>query len=556
MSPVNNDDSSGDDFGTGRPLTRKEIRAREKSLSPEGHDAIPPQAFETGEDAATPAPAVPVQPGPESAAPQPSEPIEPADAPELPAAAPTVHEEPVHAEPVPAVAMPLPEEPVHNEPVHEEPVHEYAGGSREDTLRRAAELQHGYELHHEAELQDGYAVHPNEPAQDEYTLHPDDAGQHPDYHHEEAGHDVMAGASSVPTSKGPSKKVRRRRRFLALLLTLAVFVVAIVVGAQFLKPLLGGDTLADYPGPGTGEVTITVPAGAGPRSVASQLQEKKVIANADIFLKEFAASGGALSPGDFTMRNEMNSSDAVAVLLNKDKGKVMYFALSAGLRMGESLQAIAEGTGLPVSELKTLGDSPAQFGVPAKSKNLEGFLAPGEYRFPLGTPAKDILQKLVTTTLDELNSQGVTDPAKQYDVVTVASIVQAEGGQAEYGDVAGAIYNRLKANNTETNGLIQSDATVTYGLGIRSFHIDEAQKADKSNPYNTYANTGLPAGPIGSPGKTAIDAAAKPKTNDFLYWVTINLDTKETKFSKTLAEHNTYVAKYNAWCESNPGRCV
>ncbi len=104
------------------------------------------------------------------------------------------------------------------------------------------------------------------------------------------------------TTKGPSKKVRRRRRFLALVLTLTVFVVAIVVGAQFLKPLLGGDAIADYPGPGTGEVTITVPPGAGPKSVATDLQKKKVVANADSFLKEFAASGGALSPGDFTMR--------------------------------------------------------------------------------------------------------------------------------------------------------------------------------------------------------------------------------------------------------------
>ncbi|MEC5179408.1 endolytic transglycosylase MltG [Arthrobacter sp. CG_A4] len=531
MSPANNDDSSGEAFGTGLPLTRKETRAREKFFSPQDQDAIPPQAFETGEDAPAPPPAVP------------------AAAPERPAAEPTVHDEPVHDEPVhpkpvhdePVHPEPVHDEPVHPEPVHDEPVHDVAGGSREESLLHPAdaELQHGYELHHED------------------ALHPDDAdGQHPDEPHEEAGHDLMAGASSVRTPKRPSKKVRRRRRFLALFLTLAVFVVAIVVGAQFLKPLLGGDTPADYPGPGTGEVTISVPAGAGPRSVASQLQEKKVIANADTFLRDFAASGGALSPGDFIMRNEMNNSDAVDVLLNKDKGKVMYFALSAGLRVGESLQAIAEGTGLPASELKTLADSPAQFGVPAKSKNLEGFLAPGEYRFPLGTPAKDILQKLVTTTLDELKSQGVTDPARQYDVVTIASIVQAEGGQAEYGDVAGAIYNRLKANNTETNGLIQSDATVTYGLGIRSFNIDEAQKADKSNPYNTYANTGLPAGPIGSPGKTAIDSAAKPKTNDFLYWVTINLDTKETKFSKTLAEHNTHVDKYNSWCEANPGRCV
>ena len=225
--------------------------------------------------------------------------------------------------------------------------------------------------------------------------------------------------------------------------------------------------MADYPGPGTGEVTITVQPGAGPKSVATELEDEKGRRERRHLPPGFAASGGALAPGDFTMRSEMKNSDAVAVLLNKDQAKVMYFALSAGLRISESLQAISEGTGIPVADSKALSDSPAQFGVPAKAKNLEGFLAPGEYRFPLGTPAKDILQKLVDNTLDELKAQGVTDPAKQYDVVTVASIVQAEGGQAEYGDVAGAIYNRLKPNNTETNGLIQSDATVTYGLGIQ-----------------------------------------------------------------------------------------
>ena len=541
MSPVNNDDSSGvANSGAGRPLTRKEIRAKEKNVATEGHDVVPPQAFETGPETLD-APAE----APRASAPE---------APERPGAAPTVHEEPAHEEPAHEEPLHdesrhaetlhdelLHEEPLHEDALHEEPVHVYAGGlSREETLRRADELQYGYDPH-EAEYAPAYAAHP------------DDDGHHG---YDDAGHDLMAGAASIPTAKGPSKKVRRRRRFLALVLSLTVFIIAIVVGAQFIKPLLGGDTVADYPGPGTGEVTITVPPGAGPKSVATDLQSKKVVANADSFLKQFAASGGALSPGTFTMRKEMNNSDAVSVLLNKDKGKVMYFALKAGMRVSESLQAISEGTGVSVPELKALSDSPAQFGVPAKAKNLEGFLFPGEYRFPLGTSAKDVLAKLVGSTLDELKAQGVTDPAKQYDVVTVASIVQAEGGQAEYGDVAGAIYNRLKPNNTETNGLIQSDATVTYGLGIRSFHIDESQKADKSNPYNTYANTGLPAGPIGSPGKTALDAAAKPKANDYLYWVTINLDTKETKFSKTLAEHNGYVAKYNAWCEANPGRCV
>jgi len=600
VSPVNSDDSSGDALGgAGRPLTRKEIRAREKLLATQGHNVIPPQAFETGPDVPTPATA----PAQDSELPQ--------SAPELPDAAPTVHEEAVREEPVheeavreepvheeavreepvreeavreePVRQEAVLEEPVHEEPVYEEPVQEdftqlipvrdvpvHEAPSRDEPVREDAGHEDvvyasagglGYGSSHDAAahdagVHDGYAPHPHDEAHHLYDNSGDPQAQpHPEAgYHGDPGEELMAGAARY--DKGPSKKVRRRRRFLALVLTLTVFVVAIAVGAQFLKPLLGGDTMADYPGPGTGEVTITIEPGAGTRSVATELQSKKVVANADTFLKEFTASGGALNPGTFSMRQEMKNSDAVDVLLNKGQSKVMYFALSAGLRISESLQAISEGTGIPVQDLKALSDAPAQFGVPAKAKNLEGYLAPGEYRFPLGSSAKDILQKLVGSTQDELKAQGVTDPAKQYDVVTVASIVQAEGGQAEYGDVAGAIYNRLKPNNTETNGLIQSDATVTYGLGIRSFHIDEAQKADKSNPYNTYANQGLPAGPIGSPGKTAIDAAAKPKSNSFLYWVTINLDTKETKFSKTLAEHNGYVAQYNAWCEANPGRCV
>lgn len=586
MSPVDRDESSGDAFSDlGRPLTRKELRAREKLLATQSQDAVPPQAYV--EDP-------PSRPLPEVPAPPVESPQVPAAPPEPPSVQdePTYHPEPVFPEPVPVHH----EEPVFQVPVHHEPVHHEEPVFQEPVYQEPLPHEERHELVTVGELpathNGSHSTHLPEPLADHgdhgyhefddhleagthhvhsegldgHGHHVDDVVHHLDQHshvldeHEHAhhldghGHPLFADAPIV--KKGPSKKVRRRRRFLALLLTLAVFVTALVVGAQFLKPLLGMDKVADYPGPGTGQVSVTVQPGEGVRSVATRLESEKVVANADTFASAFEADGGTLSPGDFVFRQQMKNTDAVAILVGKEQGKVMYFALSAGLRVNESLSAIAKGSGIPEPELKALSDSPAQFGVSAKAKNLEGFLAPGEYRFPLGTAAKDIMQKLVSTTTDELKAQGVTDPDKQYDVVTVASIVQAEGGQAEYGDVAGAIYNRLKPNNTETNGLIQSDATVTYGLGIKSFHISEEQKADKSNLYNTYANVGLPVGPIGSPGKTAIDAAAKPKTNDYLYWVTINLDTKETKFSKTLAEHSVYVEEYNEWCAANAGRCV
>ncbi|WP_458781948.1 endolytic transglycosylase MltG [Arthrobacter sp. D3-16] len=534
MSPANIDDASGPlDAGAARPLTRKELRAREKTSDTGLQSAVPEQAYETGHDVPPP----PSEPPAAAAPPAPSAPEErsvPA-APQTPPSIQDIHDGPqalhddgsyddVHASyPEPALAGHQHAAESYDDDAHYAEGHHYQEG-----------VHHDHALHHEGHY---------------------DHGHYNDAHHGAGHQEFLPVAAAAPVVAKPSKKVRRRRRLLALFLTLAVFVTAVAVGAQFLKPLLGNDKPSDYPGPGSGEVMVTVENGEGTRSVATKLEGERVVANSDTFLQAFNASGGVLAPGDYTFKTEMKNSDAVNVLLGKDQTKVIYFALSAGLRIGESLQAISEGSGVSIQDLQALSNQPAQFGLPATAKNLEGYLAPGEHRYPLGTPAKDILQSLVKITVDELESQGITDPAKQYEAVIVASIVQAEGGQAEYGDVAGAIYNRLKPND-QTNGFLQVDSAVTYGLGTKSYNFTEEQRQDKSNPYNTYANPGLPPGPIGSPGKTAIDAAAKPKSNDYLYWVTINLDTKETKFSRTLAEHNVYVDQYNAWCMANVGRCT
>jgi UPF0755 protein len=339
---------------------------------------------------------------------------------------------------------------------------------------------------------------------------------------------------------------------------LAGIVVLAVAGsvlvALALRSTLGMDRVNDYPGPGTGEVHVTVKPGTGPLAVAQELQQDGVVADAETFVRAFAGTGGKISPGDFTFKKEMKSSDAAQILAGDSADKVIYFALSAGMRVGDSLDAIAKASSSNRKDLDAFNAKPGDFGLPAEAKTLEGYLAPGEYRFPVGTSAKDILAKLVAATVDELKQDGITDPAQQYRVLTVASIVQAEGGRADYGNVAGAIENRLKPND-QTNGLLQSDATVTYGLGTRTVQLTDAQKQDADNPYNTYVHPGLPPGPIGSPGAKAVAAAAHPTANDYLYWVTVNLDTGETKFAKTYAEHQTYVAQYEQWCQANAGKC-
>ena len=101
---------------------------------------------------------------------------------------------------------------------------------------------------------------------------------------------------------------------------------------------------------------------------------------------------------------------------------------------------------------------------------------------------------------------------------------------------------------------LQSDATVAYGTG--NLHVVTTtadERADATNPYNTYANDGLPVGPIGAPGDTAIQAALDPTPGDWLYFVTVNPETGETVFSTTLAEHNVGVQQFQQWLRDNPG---
>ena len=99
------------------------------------------------------------------------------------------------------------------------------------------------------------------------------------------------------------------------------------------------------------------------------------------------------------------------------------------------------------------------------------------------------------------------------EIMTIASLVQAEGRGSDMPKVARVIYNRLDGPGDQggTNGLLQIDATVNYALGrtgVVAVTTEETQNTQ--SPYNTYLHPGLPPGPIDSPGDAAIKAALAP----------------------------------------------
>ncbi|UPO78384.1 endolytic transglycosylase MltG [Arthrobacter sp. Helios] len=361
-------------------------------------------------------------------------------------------------------------------------------------------------------------------------------------------------------SRRPSrdKQRRRRRRTLVMVVVLAVFAGVVFGLTLFLRDLLGMNETKDYPGPGEGSVSFVVHPGEGPLLIGDNLVAQDIVATSKKFVEVFQqeADGREIQPGTYEMRQQMSASGAVSALLGDGGSAVHYAAVARDLRQSETFDILVSSTGIPLAEFEALAAKPQDFGLPEKAVSLEGYLFPGEYRFPVDITATEIVTEMVDNAFAALEETGVSDPAAQYDVLTKASIIQAEAGEADYDKVAGAIENRLRADNTETNGLIQSDATVTYGLGRKSYNLTPEEKADTANRYNTYANRGLPVGPIGSPSVEAIDAAAHPADVPFFYWVTVNLDTGETKFSSTLAEHARYVGEYQEWCGTQEaGRC-
>ena len=138
--------------------------------------------------------------------------------------------------------------------------------------------------------------------------------------------------------------------------------------------------------------------------------------------------------------------------------------------------------------------------------------------------------------------------------MTIASLVESEANSdQDRGKVARVIYNRLETDATD--GMLQIDATVNYALG-RDLGLGLGpDDLDVDSPYNTRKYPGLPPGPIESPGDEAIEAATSPPEGDWVYYVTVNLDTGETRFTddydQFLSWKNNDLADF---CESSE-RC-
>lgn len=370
------------------------------------------------------------------------------------------------------------------------------------------------------------------------------------------------GYQTVTTVEGDASKnllknrrERRRRRNTTLTVAVSAFAVLLIGFVVVVQQILGGSG-NDYEEQAGEQITFTVNEGEGPQNVATRLVDQGVVASQDAFDDAYSDLEGTpdLHAGEYSMREEMPAADALDILFEQGDAE-NYIAIDTGVRIDAAFAAISSGTGISESDLRQAAEDPTDFGLPEDAPNLEGYLAPGEYRVPMDATAEEILQEMVDTTVERLEDVGISDPDEQYDTIIVASLLTAEALPDDYRTIAGIIENRLAPDNEETDGRLQIDATVIYGLGQQSLQFSEEDRNDASNEYNTYAIRGLPPGPIEAPAVEAIEAASDPDENDYFYWVTTNIETGETKFAEDYEEHQIYWQEFTEYCDENPEIC-
>jgi UPF0755 protein len=185
-----------------------------------------------------------------------------------------------------------------------------------------------------------------------------------------------------------------------------------------------------------------------------------------------------------------------------------------------------------------------KLGVSAES--AEGYLYPDTYYLTRGLTAQEVVRSMVRRFWKVWKTEGFEARAEEmdvdvHDITTLASIVEEEAMlPAERPEVAGVFWNRLRNDMP-----LQADPTVLYGIMAASQVTKKRLKwkdLREYTPYNTYVIKGLPKGPISNPGKESIRAVLYPADTDNVYFVSKNNGAHQ--FSKTLAEHNRAVDKY------------
>ena len=319
-----------------------------------------------------------------------------------------------------------------------------------------------------------------------------------------------------------------------------VAILVIAIGAIFVMRI-GPSPAPDYPIntslSAASEVIIDIPAGSSGSAIAVLLFDSEIIKSSEAFFRVAVGDKRSekIAPGNHRLTKTISAQQALDQLLDPERipNLIKVYEGSWKSEIAKSLVKYGFSTNEVSRALATAK-------LPDGFRNSEGLLFPAQYSFVKGTTANEAVQEMVDRFTQEPAAKELllgTQKFKPSQLLTIASIIQAEGEQKDFAKVSSVIYNRLKIGMP-----LQMDSTVHFVKKLRGEIFLSSQSTLINSPYNTYKKYGLPPGPICSPGADAISAALKPAVGDWLYFITVA--PGDTRFTKSLEEFNSWKAIY------------
>lgn len=338
-------------------------------------------------------------------------------------------------------------------------------------------------------------------------------------------------------------------------ITLLIGVIVLILGAC---SVAGAFYIANGMSPVSGDDTMrpfVIQSGETVEAIADHLQEEGFIKNATVFRGYVWSQGisGSLKAGEFQLNSAMGVENIARALQenSKESNEVTITILEgwSNARIGEYLEE--KGVLTKEEWLEAAATTDSRTLIPDKNyplladkaakATLEGYLFPDTYRIFKDASAAQIIEKMLDNIESKVSAERRSQIAAQgktfFEVLNLASIVEREViNDKDKRMVADVFEKRLNDGMA-----LQSDATVNYVTGKNTPRATLEDLAIDS-PYNTYKYPGLPPGPIGNPGLSAIVAVIEPEPNPYYYFLTP--EDGSTIFSRTFAEHSANVRKY------------
>ena len=324
-----------------------------------------------------------------------------------------------------------------------------------------------------------------------------------------------------------------------------------------------GEYLAPADPIDTTAIPFEIESGQSLTRVATNLEQAGLIRSKTIFKYycDFAGMGQKIQSGSYTLNKTMTMQEIADQLTTGDGNPlVRNITLIPGWTIEDfAAKLVSDGvlsdsaeflelcrTGTQFTDYYYVNDALSTANVSARKYVLEGYLSPNTYEIYTTATAEEIIRKLLSQTerafpadyQDRASELGYT----MDQMLTLASLIEKEAKSSDFAKVSAVFHNRLKQNVK-----LQSDVTIHYITGVRKMSLTN-NDLQISSPYNTYANTGLPLGPICSPSAEAITAALYPDetflAENYLYFCAKDPESGELHFSRTLQEHEQAVAIY------------